>query len=402
MEIHVGRKDFEKAMALAALSLGPASSDDYTRWVLVRVSESGKPGRIDLLTSTGKTGTRIPVLVETNLPAGTMFVVEGWRLKQWVSASSENILTFTINGNAPIKAATSRGSVMLPIFDPTQFRNWEAMVSPTPVASSKINAEKLHAILTCAKNFVGDPNPTTPGISVIEVSQGTLRATDLKALVVIEAEEIAARKLRIHGKDVAAFLSFLAAIDGDVEIQDHAMFLLAEASSGEVFVVVRPSADYEFPTINNLPRFNEDPYWVEVDPSELKSGITSLVAGAEREDYLVNFKLRRSEDLAQEIELVVGMKPVVSTQGVLNEVRVGCFASGKLPGAVEFPKSGVDVDYRYINKMFSGRKDKVRLGFHVVVSDSSRKNGWIQMSEDREGYHIFTSVKWARSVEDVV
>jgi len=401
MEIAVGRRDLEKAMALASLALGPSSADDFTRLVLVRVSESGPSGRIDLITSTGKLGSRVPILVETDLPVGHQFAIEGWRLKQWVASATEEVIRFRVEDKSPVRASTSRGSVMLPAFDPGGFKNWETMASPMPVPSSKVDAKKLHSALSYAKSFVGESNPTNPGTAVLEVSQGTLRATDLKALAIIEVEEISRRNLRIHGKDVGAFLSFLAAVEGEVELQDHALFLVAETEAGEVFVVIRPSSDYEFPTINISTNTN-DPYWVEIDPSELRSSITSLIAGAEREDHLVNLKLRKSEDLTQEIGLVVGMRPVVPSQGVLNEVRVGCFSSGGTPDAVPFPKSGVEVDYHYLNKLVAGRKERIRLGFHVMIgAEAHRKNGWVQMREERDGYRSFTLVKWARSVEDL-
>lgn len=385
--VRFAKKDLESALATTSLTIGSPTQNDFTSHLMMR--GDAQNGTLDFLTTNVRFGSRVTIRAE--MEDDVCFTVEGWRLRQWASAVVDDVVELHASeAGDVIIAKTQKSRVKLCGFgDMDKIRRWEEVLGDD-VPAHQVDAKRLHAALSYCKNYTGEQTPALQGLSVMEVTKGTLRATDKRAIAIIDLPPIKECNLRIHGKDLGPVLSFLGST-GVVSVKDCRTALSFQREDGTVMVATKPMTPIHDVDLNleTPPHFR-----CVVSPSDVRSAILALAAGADRENRIVTLHLNGSS-------LTLKMK-AATTGGDLNEVVVPASETEE-SGNVGFPKMGVPMDYTYLQKALSlAREGDLGLSFYVVVDPDRphRKIGWVQINDTFGEDKYYTIIKWAMYVED--
>lgn len=396
MKITFAKREMDEALRLAKISLGAASADDFTSKIVMKFADTPIPQdnlMVDMVSTNGRIGTKIPVMAkveEWEEGDEDTFAVEGWRLRQWVSAVSDAI-TFEMVEKGQLKASSGSMKVKLQTFDLTRYNEWWKEFSEEEVCA-RIGAKRLHSAISYLRNFVGDQDPAYPGMAVLEVKGGRFWANDPVSLAVLDIEPLQKSNLRIHGKDAGAVLSFLASCNASqVSIQETDRFTYMMTDDGTLFAVAKPKfgvQDYEVDTTE------EAPLWFVLNPQEVRSAVMSLTSGAARENY--DLYLQPS---VEEGSLTMRMKSSAGDGSEWNEVKLFPEMGGD---DSEFPPQGAPIDFHYILKSIATIKnaDAVKTALFVHKVADARKTGFMRVMDNQEGDQYTTLVKWSRFVEE--
>jgi DNA polymerase III sliding clamp (beta) subunit (PCNA family) len=376
MKITISKRDLEDAIQVA--TIGVSSGTDLSGHFLFRISGD----KAEVLTYNQRIFVGSPLTCQIDEGAdGDAFTVEGRKLRQWLGAVGD--VAITLDGkDATVKATSPRGSVRWPSLDPNKFPFWDDILS----ASSEIaviDTERLHAGLTYAKQFVSPEESTMPHLAVAEIrapkddAESALYATDQVGVAVVNIDGMESSKLRVHGKDIAALLSFLALKGSDkVEVWEHDRCLIVKRQDGSLFGVARPNN--QFPPLDVAAEMDEKMWW-EVDVADLESAIRFLVPSAAKDDT----RMRLRFDAGQKSVIA----SVVSEAGGEDELPIKTVG---FDGVDQLPSGGFMLRHPYLTKITS-QFENTTLRFSIF---QKKKGGWVRFQHEKGGDKYLTVVVW--------
>jgi len=383
MKIIIAKRDLEAAIQIATLGIAVGNSD-LSGHYLFRIR--GK--QAEVLTYSGRLFAGCPLICQVEGDDGDAFTLDGWRLKQWLGAVGEEVLTLE-GGDASAKATSSRGSVTWPSLDPDKFPYWDDILA-VATESAEVEVERLHAALAYVKQFVSSEENAMPHLALTEIIQPTddkgnpdgasaLYATDQVGVAVIQIAGMDNSRLRIHGKDTAAVLSFLALKGSDkVKVLEHDRCLFFRRTDEALFGVARPNS--QFPGLNVGDDSDEKVWWT-VDVAEMEQCIRFLTTAAAKDDTRIKFRFDKGEDS-------VVMSVAASAGGEIS-LPVKTIDYG---GIEDLPDTGFMVRHPYLTKVTSQfASDTLRFGIF-----EKKKGGWVRFQHEKDGDKYLTVVVWVR------
>lgn len=308
MKITVAKSDLEPVLGTASAGLA-SSSGDITGHLVVRPSGEG----IEVLSYNGRIGAS--VLCEASVDGGdeaSPFTIEGWRLKQWISAAGDVNVTITEkDGKVLVKSPKSRGTFRS--LDPDNFQFWDEPLEEATLVA-KLAAPRLKNALNAAKNFVYSKDTQNPDYAICQARGGTIQSSDRVALSVYMMEDLGEADFRIHGKDVAPVVAYLqAAGDEEVEVLEHENAMFIRRPGGEVLTIGRPNV--AFPKIR-YDASDSDPFVWTLPKDDLQAAIQQLAATADKSNVTLKFLYDPSKQ-----RVILSMR---SVEGTYDQVPVEC------------------------------------------------------------------------------
>lgn len=351
MRFQVAKRDLEAALQVVGASISNSGSDISAHFTFRRTGkEEGKYG-IEVLTYAGQTFSSCPLAAVTFSEVGdkkkTAFTVEGWRLKDWLKCvPADSVPEFSlVDGEVTIKVR--RGSQEFQSLDPSTFPYWDKVLGEATVKAT-LPADRLAAALAYSRLFIMDKDTTEPDKSVCEVLDGVLYSSDKKAVTLIKVAGMEESGLRVHGKDVAGFLTFLGtAGDGNVEILEHERnIFVRRCVDGAVFGESKFHFKFPVPKVKM-----DDPshhIW-EIPCDELRSAIGFLVAGADPKDN----RLRLAPG-SEPGEVVLSM---ANATGKTTSLPLSGITMQSDPQATAIPEDGFLLDHNVLDKVLTTWKE---------------------------------------------
>ena len=263
MKVTVAKSDLEPVIATASAGLA-SSSGDITGHLVIRPSGDGA----EILSYNGRIGASAPFPAQIdNGDEAQPFTIEGWRLKQWISAAGDVSLTLTEkDGKVIVKSPKSRGTFRS--LDPENFSFWDDQLNEA-ASVAKMPAVQLKGALNAAKNFVYSKDTQNPEYAICQARNGTVQSSDRVALSVYIAPALGDAEFRIHGKDIPPVVAFLqSAGDEEVELLEQENALFIRRPEGEVLVIGRPNV--AFPKIR-FDTSEDNPFVWDLPKDELAS-----------------------------------------------------------------------------------------------------------------------------------
>jgi len=384
MKIEVAKSDLEAALQVVSIGTSGTGSDLSTHF-LFRHEVVDDDERVSILAYNGRLGASIPLVCKVTVEeeAASSFTVESWRLKQWLAAAADTALTLEYD-DGTVKATALKGSVKFRSLDPSSFPFWDESLAQAKKIVD-LEATRLHAALSHAKLFTHEKDTTKPHLSVTEVQNGSLRASDMASLTLITIEELAESNLRIHGKDLQQVLSYLALIaDEDVEILETERNLFLKRSDEGILSVGRPHN--AFPPIK-VDKDSDDMHWWVVSTHDLDCAVKQLASSAAKEDHRLTIDFDPEGN-----EVLLSM---TSASGSTDCLQLECPEHGSSENPESpLPEGGFAIKYPYIQRFLSQYKQKaLRFG----INPQGKKGGWIRFRDARGEDDYLTLLIWLTS-----
>lgn len=350
MRFQVAKRDLEAALQVVSSSISNSGSDISAHYTFRRTGkEEGKYG-IEVLTYANQTCSSCPLAAVSFSEVGdkkkTAFTIEGWRLKDWLKCiPADSVPEFSlVDGEVTIKVR--RGSQDFQSLDPSTFPYWDKVLAESEVKAT-LPADRLAAALAYSRLFIMDKDGE-PDKSVCEVLEGVMYSSDRKAVTLIKVPGMEESSLRVHGKDVSGFLTFLGtAGDGNVEILEHERNLFVRRCvDGAVFGEARFQFQFPVPKVKL-----DDPshhIW-EIPCDEFRSAIGFLVAGADPKDN----RLCLAPGAAPG-EVTLSM---TNTTGKVTTLTLSGITMQSDPQAPAVPEAGFMLDHNVLDKVLTTWKE---------------------------------------------
>ena len=374
MNISINSTDLENALKVVRITVG--SSSDISSHYVFRARE----GKLEVLSYDGRTFASC--IVSHAMPAeDTSFTVEARRIHVLLdNVGSNQSLDVTTSEGGEVTVRAARGKVTFSSLDPSLFPYWDDVLTGAK-ATAKIAAERLHAALSNAKQFIYDQESKNPALCVAEFRNGVLHSTDQMAVSLVKMPGMEGCGLRVFVKDLPNVLAFISTAKGDeVEIleSDRAFFL--RRTDGAVFG--ETVFAHRFPDINVDWSLEDDQTW-DLFQEELLAGIGLLQSGAKLDEPRVRFQRNGTNDVVLSMTSVSG-KPLPISVSLVGFKQ-------KEEGVTEMPAFAITD--AYVSKMLNGNTNtKVSLG----VSKKGA-GGWVRLRDDRGTDTYLTTVAWLKN-----
>ena len=373
MKIEAAKRDLEQALQIATIGVS-GSGDELASHYLFRIIG----GAVEVLSANGQrifTGSRLKCDHEGE--DGDAFTVEGWRLRKWVDAMPDAVLTLNYE-DALIRAKGPKTTVRWASLDPSKFPFWDSTLDKAKTIGSMSTA-KLHQALSYSRQFVSDQENRHPNLAALEARDGSLFSTDQGAVSMVTFDEIKDSELRIHGKDAPAVLAFLSVKGSDtVEILEHERCLILRREDGGLLGVARWT--YAFPNLS-LDREEEDKCGWVVRTEDLRSGISTLSCSASKDDTRLFFQWD-----AENSQVVLSM---LSTTGDRDVFPIDCIEHHNMDS---FEAEEFSFSHTYIPAVTAGfEDDSLKFGINWT-----EKNGYIRFLHEKDDVSHLTVVVWLR------
>jgi DNA polymerase III sliding clamp (beta) subunit (PCNA family) len=381
MKIEVAKSDLATALAVTGLAVEASGSRPIMQHYTFRV----KGEAVQVLSVGERVFAASPLIAKFEGEEGAAFTVEAWRLDKWVNGVSDGVLKLSADGGGDVSASGPRSKVRFRSLDPKDFPFWDGLEAKAQNIGS-IDPRLLSRALGVSRWFVSADDTSKPELCQVEARDGTLWATDRRALSSVEVPALPGLNIRIPGKDVAAVVRFLnekSTVEGGlVSVRfaersseegggGHCTFL---RSDGAYLGVARPSAD--FPVLR-VDRNEKSQAQFVLDCEEFNRAIAVLSAGAPKGHQSVTFS---------------------QSEGVIS-LSMPCEAGGEdeYPLALAKLKEGSNweasftVDYHYIK----GIADT--FGLDTIEFGASKKGsgGYISFKQNEEGgNNYYTVIVW--------
>ena len=360
MRFKVAKRDLEAALQVVGSSLNNSGSDISSHFTFRRTGkEEGKYG-IEVLTYAGQTFSSCPLaaveFAEVGEKKKTAFTLEGWRLKDWLKCvAADSVPEFTL-ADSEVTIRVKRGYQSFQTLDPSQFPYWDKVLGEA-VLTATLPANRLAAALAYSRLFILAPDSEEPEKCVCEVIDGIMYSSDKKGVTLIKIPGMESAGVRVHGKDVPGFTSFLAtAGEGDVEVLEHDRnTFLRRCLDGAVFG--ESKFQYKFPATKA--KIDDPVYhtW-DIPCDELRQAVGFLVAGAAKEDNRLRFAPGDSPGAVK-----LSMENATGKTTLLTLTDITMTSAPKAP---EVPEEGFVVDHNVLDRVLSAWKEPVlRFGFSL-------------------------------------
>ena len=377
MKIEAAKSDLEDALKVASTTVG--SGTDLSSHYLFRVRD----GNAEVLSYDMRVFSGSPFKANVEGGESDSFTVEAWRLDKWISSVGDGVLILSKGEDGAITAKGPRSKIKLRSLDPSRFPFWDALLSTASSMGEVVPGVLLRAV-SQSKTFVSTDDTNRPELCQIECIEGTMQATNRRAVSVVKVRSLPGLNLRIPGKDIGTVLKFLS----DKNTQENTVDVKeARREDGSVSAVLfhRPDGSYvgvSRPTsvMPKLPiQVEETEINMALDIEEFMGGVAVLLASAKKGHDKVSFASK--DDV-----LVISMP---SAAGGVDEYPL-ITSTGSL-GEVSF-----SLDYSYIKSLADHfNLDTVNLGVH-----QRGRGGYVSFLFDEggddgdEGNQYHTVIVW--------
>jgi hypothetical protein len=371
MKIKASKADLETALRVADIGIAGSGADLSTHY-LFRVRE----GAVEVLSFNQRICASVPLKCEHEGEDSDAFTVEGWRLNKWLGGVGDVAVEIRQTSQSEVQVGDPKGSIDLASLDPAKFPFWDKTFTEAKSVTS-LPSERLSSAFNYAKNFISDNDTTRPEISQVEVLDGSLWATDKKAVTLISLEGLDEAGLRVHGKDIPSVTKFLGLKETEsVEVLEHDRAVFFRRPDGALLGASRPVA--QFPTLK-VAKDGDDAIRWEINKEELLRGIQRLSAAADRDNTRLKFSFDKVSG-----KIVLGVK---SVSGKENTFDIECVEQDN---AETLPDEGFWLDYPYITHIvghFGG--DTVKFGIN-----QRGKGGYVRFHHSSGDDDFLTVVVW--------
>ena len=384
MRFKVAKQDLDSALQVVNASLSGSGTGIETHYVFRRTGpdDAGKYG-ISVLTNSGLISASCPLIVAVeDEGTATEFTVEGGRLKQFLDAVPDTVLTFTFDDKDKetlVRAVRAKQSY--PSLAPDFRYDWGELLEEAKLTAT-VPAERLAGSLSYSRRFAAPENAKRPELSVCEVREGILYSTDQKGVTLVRMNGMAESNLRVHAKDVGGFLGFLSTCEGsDVEVLEHDRKLILRRHDGAVFAESRFEA--EFPGFE-VDMDEEDHHKWTLSKSDVVNGIKVLTSGSADKDNRLHLALGKEDG-----EVILSM---VTTNGKNTEYPIQNVEMDSIEDSPPIPPEGFFIDHFCLSKVLSSWKDdEITLGSNVKGA-----RGLTRVGVELNGDKYLTILAWLR------
>lgn len=389
MQIEVAKRYLVEALKVAATAMSTLPTKPIETHYVFRVQD----GKAQVLASSKRTFCGTPMTCRAAGDDGA-FTIEGWRLRQWLQAVGDVAIAFKFD-NGVVEVSTPRGKMSFPSLDPAQFPYFDQNIETAePVAT--LNGARLAQVLTYVQPLILDRESTHAQMSLTEVQEGALYATNIETMTVVRMTEpsdedgestktLEQSQMRVHVKDVKHLQSFLKLdSEGAVEIlEDKDTCLILRRPDGSVFGAARPSAG--FPKFPDVGLDTTDDTYFSVATDEITSALTWLQAGAKKDADSARFRWKDGS-------MILAME---SASGGEVTLPIELIEHDGLDEGM--PPIGFKVLYSYITLLAQHFKSsKIRFGVLAKRDDDGEFNGkgYIRFRNEDGGDTYQTLVAW--------
>jgi len=339
MKIQVAKQDLEAAVNVVSPCVAGKGSVISAHYLFRR--DPADRTKAQVLSHSVRISALCPLTAVVEESEFDAFTVEGWRLKMWLDTLPDAALEFEFDGSVVEVFCPGKGKQKFQSLDPSKYPYWDKGLADAEETAT-LSAERLHRALDYTHNFTSDNESREPHLCVCEAKDGILAATNKRTATMVTVAGLKKSLMRIHTKDVPAILSFLATIEGDVEVLEHERRVFFRRVDGAVFEETR--FDANFPSFSRPP--DDSPHWWVLRTEDIRGAIPFLVSGASKEDD--RLRLSRPDDGSAEPPIILSM--MTATGGTATQ-EVECLESGMEDGAEEIPPEGFVLAHPNLSKM---------------------------------------------------
>ena len=369
MQIDVAKRDLEIALKIATIAMATGQTTDLQSHYVFHAT---KGREVTVRTHTRRTFCGTPL--KCSVAGEGAFTIDGWRIRQWLSAVRDTALTLKFEGDGVVEAISLRGTMRFGSMDPEKFLSYESNLESAEAVGEGLPCARLAQVFNYIQPFVLDRENTHPQMSLAEVNKGCLYATNIDSMTIIRLTDptedgnapltLAGSEARIHVKDVAALVNFLR-LDGDlkVEVLEHkGVCLILRREDGSLFGVARPRDGFpKFPPDTSVD--TQDEAYFDMEMEELSSGITWLLAGAKRDARDIRFRWVDDSTLVGSMEAASG-----------GEVKLPLILTDHT-GLDKLPKVGFKIPHALITQVGRVADEKLKFGLAVKTDDEGEPTG---------------------------
>lgn len=379
MKIKVAKGDLESAIQVATIGVGGGEDDNLSTHYLFR----NRDGKVELLASNGQrllASAQVVAAEITDADDGAAFTVAGWRLRQWLGAVGDEVLTLEFKDGI-VRASAARGSIRFGSLNPKDFPFWDDTLKAAK-SVAKIPSARLSNVLAYCRNFVSAEENRSPQMAATECRQGTFNATDAVSVSLVTVPGLEDSSMRVHGKDAAAVISFLGLKGSDeVEILEHDRCLFLRRGDGSLLGVSRWMHD--FPNLK-LDKNEQDRCWFSVSTEDLTSAMRFLSASAVKGDMNLHFRFDNGK-------MVLSMTSA-SGAGDQDEQAIQCIEHENMDLLANEGYTEFVLSKKYV-EIIAAQFGQDTLKFGVSWT---KRNGYVRFRHERDGDDYLTIVVWAR------
>ena len=328
MKFQVAKSDLETALAVVSHAMA-SSGGDISSHYLFRLS-AADPQKMEVLTYTGRLmGGALFKIGETLDGDPARFTIEGSRLKNWISVVPDGAtLDFEydkVDGQAADTTITVHGDdrkhITFATLDPATFPFWDKTMESVE-SKGKVNADRLRMALKRSGTFTAEEGSKDVGLQVVEVREGgeaggVVTSTNKVRLCMTTIPSLKDARFRIHTKDIASTVGFLATCKTDeLEVLETEKSFFLRRTSDQAYFGETKFHD-TFKTVGHVP-FHDHYTWV-ISRAGLTKALKAVEQGAPKEDDRLWMAIRDT-DLDIRMETSTGKSatwniPVKSTPG---------------------------------------------------------------------------------------
>ena len=377
MNIEVAKQDLEAALKVVSTTVG--SGTDLSSHYLFRIRD----GKAEVLSYDMRVFSLSPFTATVDGEDGDAFTVEAWRLDKWISSVGDGVLSLGSDTKGEVVAKGPRSRVKLRSLDASRFPFWDGLLANADTMGS-IAPGVLHRAVSLSKTFVSTDDTNRPELCQIEANEGSVKATNRRAVSSVMVRDLPDLSLRVPGKDIPTMLRFLS----DKNTQENDVDLLqAFREEGVVAAIIlrRPDGSYvgfSRPT-NAMPKLpietEESSITMTLNMDEFMGAVAVLLSSAPKGHEVVTFASKNGS-------LVVSMP---SDAGGVDEYPL---VVSQESGMEELTFS---LDYSYIKSIADQFDlDDVSLGIH-----QRGRGGYVSFMHDDDatnqtGNQYYTVIVW--------
>lgn len=381
MKFKVAKSDLDAVLKTAKITI--SSQDDISSHYLFRYRAD--ESAMEVLTYNGTVFSCTPVIgflfEDATAPdSDVTFSVEGKRLESWISVVGDGeVVSLEYDADEKLVIAhEARGKQKFQSLDPAFFPFWDQTLKKAK-SVGKTKANRLHDALDHTRRFVSDQESSMPSLCVTEFRNGSLWATDRRALAAVDVPGMENSNFRFHYKNLGSMTKFLKKLgDAEVEVKEHERMCFIELPNGTLIGETQFTA--RFPDMK-LNREAEEPYRWTLNKEEVEKAVQWLQSGADWDDDRVYMRVKDDS-------LLMSMK---STSGDMIDFSINLVDCHEEDDALPLPENGVAISNSYILKAIAGHSGET---FVAEVGPAPNRGGLFRVVDERSENKYFTVIAW--------
>jgi hypothetical protein len=373
VEIRANTRDLEAALKVTTNTFTTSGTDISSHYIFRVVEDDDGAQKLEVLShkQPGRIYSSCPCVSEIECKDGedTSFTIEAKRFDYLISNVKDTVLTFKINaGVVTVEAPSPWGKLEFQSLDPSTFIYWDEVLSKAKLVG-EIAANHLAEVFGFAKMFVSDQESRNPGMCVTEARKGMLLSTNMVTVTTIRADLLAKSGMRVHNKDIAPLLKYLAASDRSlIKVLEDDRNVFFQRADGALFGAGRFNS--AFPKLALPAEGADDHHWWVVPKGRVLDALAFLKAAVKKDDTKLHMD-RRGDNMRLAVDCVTG------NQG---DILIPLSDSGSGDDAPDIPSGGFTVDRKMMESVLSQTDlEEVRFGLCVTP-----KGGFVRILETRE------------------